>query len=748
MPALVAESLERIDLPLGTILHPSRSASPLEVVGQIAVGLGRPVDPRPMPDWLRPEQKQAAARLLPMLHRYRCALLADPVGSGKTWVALGVASRWRGEHPVVVLAPAAILSQWERTAVQAGVTVELWSHERLSRGNLPPRLMRPASSSLVIIDESHHFRNPGTRRYHHVAPAVSGRSVLLLSATPVVNRLGDLAAQLILGARDDALMAFGIRSLREHLSGASRASTAVGELLLTRRDAIAGKPVRVQRKERIPVEEIELEARCERIERLALSANPATAALVRSVLWRALGSSDMALLAALGRYRSLLRHARDAGAAGSGLSRASIRSFVGDDEQQLLMWELLSPLSSSHDLVLADLPLLDPLIDEAKARSRIRDSRCSRLAALLQDGKPTLVFAGARETVRYLREQIAGAAWCTGEAAGIGFSRMAREDVLSWFRPGATVQGGPVVLIATDVAAEGLDLQAAARVIHYDLPWTAVRVDQRDGRALRLGSPHARVEVVRLEPWLPIERRLRQLEALARKRRLPRQAGADDHGSRCWTWRDEISERFGAMAGAGGPGQYCVVQSSGVGLLVGFALYALEAGTQRRRLASVAGYFNEEGVWSEQPDLIIQKLEEAMTGTAADPGRDIAERSLRQVAMQVRERLEMVQQAQWTSQLSPSQSRLIARLNELAARAVHERKGQLLSTVERAINFARRGHSAGEAMWLDRLLALPDAALIGEIRQCPEAPPGTTTIGSELLGIVVFAPSCSTSTAP
>ncbi len=46
-----------------------------------------------------------------------------------------------------------------------------------------------------------------------MAPWLVGRRALLLSATPVVNRLDDLGAQLRLAVRDDALAASGIGSL-------------------------------------------------------------------------------------------------------------------------------------------------------------------------------------------------------------------------------------------------------------------------------------------------------------------------------------------------------------------------------------------------------------------------------------------------------------------------------------------------------------------------------------------------------
>jgi hypothetical protein len=98
-------------------------------------------------------------------------------------------------------------SHWRRTAQALGATIVVLTHARASRGSLP------ASDGMVIIDESHHFRNPLTRRYAAVAPWLLGRRALLLSATPVVNRLDDLAAQLRLAVRDDALAASGIGSL-------------------------------------------------------------------------------------------------------------------------------------------------------------------------------------------------------------------------------------------------------------------------------------------------------------------------------------------------------------------------------------------------------------------------------------------------------------------------------------------------------------------------------------------------------
>jgi hypothetical protein len=459
-----------------------------------------------------------------------------------------------------------------------------------------------------------------------------------------------------------------------------------------------------------------------------------------------MASSDMALLGVLRRYRSLLAQAHDAAQWGRPASRSLLRSLVGDETDQLVMWGLFPPAATAGDLVLGDLVQLESLIEEVRESSQVPDRRCRRLMELVADRVPTLVFSGSRDTVRFLKGQVSGAAWCTGNAAGIGITPMERDDVLSWFRPGAA-PGGPHVLITTDVAAEGLDLQHASRVVHYDLPWTAVRMDQRDGRAIRLGSLHREVEVVRFSVAPAIERRLGQLSRLARKRRLPGQAGIDARASRPWAWREELAARFGAIAPTG-PGRYARVDSDRDGLLVAVAFQAAGQGGGPSRVATIAGFLAADGAWSDDPALVLQLMAEAADAGHSAPARQPDSDSLIRASRLIQGRLGALHQAQWSHHLTPLEGRVIARLNRIAARAVQARKGPLLSSVARALDCVRRGHTAGEALWLEKLLALSEAALIREIRQCPEPGPRPTTLESELLGLIQFAPSCSTLTAP
>jgi len=94
-------------------------------------------DTDPPPAWLRPEQTRSFRRTLHALRRYGGALLADPVGSGKTYVALAVAAALNRGRPTACLVPATLVEQWMATARVLGLDVVAGSHQSASRGRLP-----------------------------------------------------------------------------------------------------------------------------------------------------------------------------------------------------------------------------------------------------------------------------------------------------------------------------------------------------------------------------------------------------------------------------------------------------------------------------------------------------------------------------------------------------------------------------------------------------------------------------------
>ena len=157
-----------------------------------------------------------------------------------------------------------------------------------------------------------------------------------------------------------------------------------------------------------------------------------------------------------------------------------------------------------------------------------RDFKLDVLRTLLTTGlraRRVLVFTQYRDTARYLHSRLSRSvrvASIDGGCARLGDILVDRLAVIRRFAPVANGAPPPRpheavdVLVATDVLAEGFNLQDADVVISYDLPWNPVRLVQRIGRIDRLGSPHASIASYHFLPG-DIERYLCLLERIARK---------------------------------------------------------------------------------------------------------------------------------------------------------------------------------------------------------------------------------------
>ena len=97
-----------------------------------------------------------------------------------------------------------------------------------------------------------------------------------------------------------------------------------------------------------------------------------------------------------------------------------------------------------------------------------------------------VLFTEHRDTLRYLRERITTLLGREKAVAVIhgGVGREERLAVQEAFRHDPEV----LVLLATDAAAEGINLQRAHLMVNYDLPWNPNRLEQRFGRIHRIGQ--------------------------------------------------------------------------------------------------------------------------------------------------------------------------------------------------------------------------------------------------------------------
>ena len=168
---------------------------------------------------------------------------------------------------------------------------------------------------------------------------------------------------------------------------------------------------------------------------------------------------------------------------------------------------------------------VEELIDLARRiTERGQDSKFVRLAEVLLDPDhakdKTLVFTEHRDTLDFLVRRLGGLGFA-GRIACIHGSMdfREREEQVELFRKPAA-QGGADLLIGTDAAGEGINLQFCWRMVNYDVPWNPARLEQRMGRIHRYGQAHDPVVILNLVAAKTREGRVLQtlLEKLERIR--------------------------------------------------------------------------------------------------------------------------------------------------------------------------------------------------------------------------------------
>ncbi|MEZ4673046.1 MAG: helicase-related protein [Caldilineaceae bacterium] len=154
-----------------------------------------------------------------------------------------------------------------------------------------------------------------------------------------------------------------------------------------------------------------------------------------------------------------------------------------------------------------------------------QDSQLNALVHLLTTRHPqekVLVFSQFADTVRYLERELKQRGIHKVAAVTGGSSD---PTALAWrFSP---VSNGRVdslapneelrVLVATDVLSEGHNLQDAAIVVNYDLPWAIIRLIQRAGRVDRIGQKAATILCYTFWPAEGVEKIIRLRERLRQR---------------------------------------------------------------------------------------------------------------------------------------------------------------------------------------------------------------------------------------
>jgi len=212
------------------------------------------------------------------------------------------------------------------------------------------------------------------------------------------------------------------------------------------------------------------------------------------ILQRRLASSTFALFRSLERRKKrledLLHGAEQKNRSESGYDFEEVEELSEEERwKQEEVWETLSVAENRQELE-EELRTLAGLIDQARAIANSAppvEAKLRHLKTALEDlnrqhpGSKMLIFTESRDTLDYLEKNLRR--WnysvCTIHG-GMGLEERIRAE--SIFKNEAQV------LVATEAAGEGINLQFCNLMINYDIPWNPNRLEQRMGRIHRYGQ--------------------------------------------------------------------------------------------------------------------------------------------------------------------------------------------------------------------------------------------------------------------
>ncbi len=409
-------------------------------------------------------------------------LIADEVGLGKTIQAgliIAETLARRGDAHVLVLCPAGLREQWraelhrrfhvdpvvlDSSALRGMPIVDganpwavhpliLTSMDYIKRPEVI-RALEPVVWDLLVVDEAHGIGGPSDRHDAAVLLARRARVMVMLSATP---HSGDEATFARLTSVGDLENSFPLRAFRRTRSDVSISAGRRTRWLRVRLTEAEGQMHRA------------LMAYVHRVWRRPASA---AARLAMIILTRRACSCASSLAKTLERRLALLDAFPDA----DGQLDLPLHLFAETDDE---------PGAEVGAPGLADRSTERRTIDAIRTlagRAAASESKMRCLERLLSRSRePVIVFTEYRDTLASLQRQLSRFDTCLLHG---GLTAAERAGVIHEF-----THGQRRVLLATDAASEGLNLQQRCRlVIHLEVPWTPTRIEQRVGRVDRIGQ--------------------------------------------------------------------------------------------------------------------------------------------------------------------------------------------------------------------------------------------------------------------
>jgi SNF2 family DNA or RNA helicase len=411
------------------------------------------------------------------------AILADEVGLGKTIEASLVLSELRARgmaRRALVIAPTGLIGQWQEeldrkfalpsrvvTGSTAGRSLDLDDDEHpIMLASLAAARRDPLRGVLtgqdwevVIIDEAHRVRNPRSAS-GRLARELRSRHLLLLTATPVENRLDDLFQ--LVSLVSPGLLGTAAEFRRLHGGGTSPSSKAGAGAVAGSGAGAKAAPV-VRNVERLQARTREVMVRHRRSE-VALILPQRLAETVKVHL-----PEPERLL-----YQEVAERIR--------------REGRGAAPSRLMGLRSLARLAGSSPVALA-LGLSRAGWGDFAARaasiqrSRKEEVLLDRVRRHLDQGEKVIVFTAFTPTLERLATTLEDSGIVVARYHG-GLSRIVKDDAIRQFADDVPV------LVSTEAAGEGRNLQFCHAMVNMDLPWNPMQIEQRIGRLHRIGQQH------------------------------------------------------------------------------------------------------------------------------------------------------------------------------------------------------------------------------------------------------------------
>lgn len=526
-------------------------------------------------------QQDAVTQACRILNRYNGVFISDVVGLGKTYIASAMLAHFyetQGERAIIICPPS-LRKYWRDIAWSFGVPVQVFSSGKPSEVLENELLLK--DTKIVVVDESHHFRNPTAKRYEDLSEVVFGKKVILVTATPYNLSPKDIYHQIKLfhpqewtdipieppflnkfisavenkeRTLKELLWHILIRRTRNDIRRYYKEDLEKGNLKFPKRlgpyrieysidkvypgiyDEIS-ELLRFLKYSRYNIgsyvkEKFKKEPEFTKLKQIG----PQLVAIMKAVVFKRLESSVKAFQVTIETfikiYEAFLKALEQgvilAGAESESLLDALIR---GDDrgfEELAISQEEKYPIEKFKKEELKkdlkyDLEILYKLQESIKGLGFKEDAKIQKLISELRGekfrDKKVLIFTQFEATSSYLGKHLKGYFNKVVDVSGQTHKIM---DIVKKFAPEANNAKVPPdeqirILIATDVLSEGLNLQDANIVINYDLHWNPVRLIQRVGRIDRVTTKYDEILVYNFFPERDLERHLGIEEKLKRR---------------------------------------------------------------------------------------------------------------------------------------------------------------------------------------------------------------------------------------